>query len=246
MRPSKTVQHDYIRGKWWWSLWPPARVINFIILLCVVIHVFTSFMPVQRYNEWLLAFALSTHLSVEGQLNLISYLSHAFLHGSWQHLISNLIWLYAFGQVVAVRFGAATRRDVIRPLGWFVFLSFYFSAIVFSGLVYVLANLTEVSFLVGASGGISALTAGAIRISFRRFQPFGWGRGLSLPVWDWKVLVMTILYIGSNLAFNPAIGSIVGLEVQPVSVAWEAHVAGFLYGLIMFNFFDRLSGSDVT
>lgn len=80
------------------------------------------------------------------------FLTYAFAHADWMHVISNLIFLWVFGPSVEDRFGRAG------------FLAFFLGGAVLSGLGHVATSPAPV---IGASGAISAIT-GAYLVLFPR------------------------------------------------------------------------------
>ena len=173
---------------------------------------------------------------------VFTYVSHAFLHADLRHLGLNMMMLWLFGQPLAIRFGTNSPGNLRS--GWyggFLFLAFYLSAAVFSAILFTLFNLTESVLLIGASGAVSAVAGAAIRVMMRRYQPGGLRDGKPLHLTDWKVIAVTLFYVAANLV---VLLPLEGWGVPGNSgeeVAWEVHIAGFAYGLLMFGFFDRLS-----
>jgi membrane associated rhomboid family serine protease len=159
-------------------------------------------------------------------------ITYAFLHGSWEHVIFNCLWLLAFG------------TPVIRRFGTMRFMLFFCVTAAISSAFHAIFNLADVSVLVGASGSVSALTAAALR--FAMGQGFaGLGRShenwtypakpLSLALRDSQVLIFIAVWFGINLlgGLGVPLGGGDGLKI-----AWEAHVGGFFAGLLLFSFFD--------
>ncbi len=150
--------------------------------------------------------------------------THAFLHASFAHLGFNLLWLTIFGAPVARRL-----RSGIR------FYLFFLCCAAAGGLFFYLFHLNDSTLLVGASGGITGLLGGLIRFAFHR--PFSRRESVKgiLPLTDRSVLVWAIAIILMNASvvlFGPLVGG--GND----NIAWEAHVGGFLFGLIAFPLFD--------
>jgi membrane associated rhomboid family serine protease len=168
----------------------------------------------------------------DGSLKPWTFVTYAFLHGSLPHLALNSLWLLAFGSPVARRFG-----DVR-------FLLFFLVCAVAGAIAYALVRSTDVIPMVGASGAISGAMAAATRFALRsdvplivlRADPGVMDRLPALPLAqalaDRRVLVFLIVWFGTNLVFGlvPALSE--------GTVAWEAHVGGFLVGLLFFPLFD--------
>jgi membrane associated rhomboid family serine protease len=164
-----------------------------------------------------------------------TFLSYALLHGSWAHLGLNGIWLLAFGTPIARRFGA------LRYL-------LFFALTAAAGAAAHLATQTNAYVpVIGASASISGFMAAAIRFVFQRSGPLGLiGRNdpqsyrvPALPLVhvlrDPRVLVFLAVWFGLNILFG--VGSL-SLDGNDQPVAWQAHIGGFLAGLLAFPLFD--------
>lgn len=156
-------------------------------------------------------------------------LTYAFLHGSWMHLVFNSLWLLAFGAPVARRFGA-----------W-RFLALFLICSVAGALFFWIMRPVDVVPMVGASGAISGVMAAAIRFIFSENGPGVFGRekerGLYSParplievIANKQALGFIIAWFAINLITGFASG-VIGMEG---TIAWEAHIGGFLAGLILF------------
>jgi membrane associated rhomboid family serine protease len=166
-----------------------------------------------------------------------TFVTYAFIHGNLMHLGFNAVWLLAFGTPVARRFG---------PLR---FLIFFLVAAAIGAAVYFAVHAGEQVPMVGASAAISGAMAAAMRFAFQRGGPLGQFRRndeaayrvpatpLSVLLRDRRFIVFLIVWFGVNLLFGLGIVSLPGEGDMPI--AWEAHIGGFLAGLVTFAFFDR-------
>jgi membrane associated rhomboid family serine protease len=82
--------------------------------------------------------------SVPPELTLVTGM---FLHGGWDHLLGNMIYLWVFGD------------DIEEALGRARFVIFYFVAGVAASLGYIVFNPRSTTPLIGASGAISGILA---------------------------------------------------------------------------------------
>jgi membrane associated rhomboid family serine protease len=190
-----------------------------------------AFIPARYDNSLVADGALPGGLGAQ----VWTFVTYAFIHGSWMHLIVNSIWLLPFGAAVARRFGA------LRFLGFF--------AVTAAGgaLTYLLVHGGQKGAVVGASAAISGTMAGAMRFMFQRGGPLGFWRERTdtdyqvpaLPLAgvlrEPRVLIFMIVWFGVNLLFG-LVSLPIGGEDQPI--AWEAHIGGFLAGLFLFSLFD--------
>jgi len=152
-----------------------------------------------------------------------------FMHGSWLHIISNMVFLWAFGP--AVEDLLSSRR----------YLAFYLLGGLIATLAQVAANpLSHVPTL-GASGAIAAVM-GAFLVSFPR------DRIRSLLI---VVVFVSVTYIPAVLLIGVwfliqflSLGAVTRASAAG-GVAYAAHVGGFIFGAIavrLFESHERLSG----
>lgn len=162
-------------------------------------------------------------------------LTYALLHGGWTHLTLNCVTLAAFGTPLARRFG---------PPRFLVFLGV---AAIAGALAHLVAHPFDLTPVVGASAAISGTMAASARFAFAPGAPLGEPRfalrraaesdpaaALSHMFTNRRALAFLGIWLGVNLLFGvfpQAAGS-------SSPIAWEAHVGGFLVGLILFGLFD--------
>jgi membrane associated rhomboid family serine protease len=168
-----------------------------------------------------------------------SFVTYAFIHGDWTHLGLNSVWLLAFGTPVARRFGAVR------------FLAFFAVTAAAGAAVHLATHSHAFVPMVGASASISGFMAGAMRFAFQRSGPLGLiGRDnlaayrvpalpLVAVLRDFRVLTFLAVWFGLNLLFG--IGSLT-LDGGEQAIAWQAHIGGFLAGLLAFAAFDPVKG----
>ncbi|GAA2910822.1 rhomboid family intramembrane serine protease [Streptomyces mexicanus] len=133
-----------------------------------------------------------------------------FVHGSWVHLLGNMLFLYVFGAMTEQR------------MGRIAFLLFYLGCGYLALLGYAAAHAASEQTLVGASGAISAVL-GAFLYLFPRARvtsvlPFLFFLPLRLPAW-------IVLPFWAALQWVAA-----GQATHGPGVAYLAHVVGFALG----------------
>src|SRR5215471_1934351 len=87
--------------------------------------------------------------------HLITFLTSMFLHGSWSHILGNMVFLWAFGPEI---------EDAMNPGRY---LAFYLAGGVVAGLAQVVASPGSNVPTLGASGAIAAVM-GAFLITYPR------------------------------------------------------------------------------
>jgi len=178
--------------------------------------------------------ALARYVLADGEGRPWTALTYALLHGSWAHVLINSVWLSAFGTPIARRCGAAR----------FFLLSA--AAAIGGAVLYAYVNPLQILPMIGASAAVSGLMAGA---SWFIFSPAGWhpeGRitqpherpreALGDMIRNRQVLVFLGVWFAANYVF----AFVQPVGVTDASIAWEAHVGGFLVGLAIFPLIDPL------
>ncbi|HQZ12668.1 MAG TPA: rhomboid family intramembrane serine protease [Devosia sp.] len=141
--------------------------------------------------------------------NLVTY---AFLHADWLHLLSNMLFLWVFGD------------NVEDALGHVKFLIFYLACAVFGGLAHMAFNLNGNAPLIGASGAVAGVL-GAYLVLYPHARVFVLFRiviPIPLPV---PALWMLAVWIATQVFY-----ALVGSD-EPV--AWWAHIGGVIAGAIL-------------
>lgn len=151
--------------------------------------------------------------------------THLFLHGGWAHVVLNALGLLAFGAGVARLLGPG-------PRGTALFLGFYLLCGVIAGLGYVALHPAGETPVVGASGAVAGLMAGASRLIERPGRLSGLG---SPPVASMAAAWLAINLIAAVVGTLPGAGG--------ASIAWEAHLAGYAAGLLLIGPVARLAGA---
>lgn len=178
---------------------------------------------------------LAREIVAEGASKPWTTVSYALLHGSWMHLTLNSVWLLAFGTAVARRFGA------------FRFLAFLVVTAIGGALGHFATHAGDVGPMVGASASVSGCMAAAIRFVFQPGAPLGAYRlteeqsyrlpalPLGAVLRDSRVVTFLAVWFIMNLATGLGAEE---LGFTDSAIAWEAHVGGFLVGILAFRLFD--------
>ena len=144
-----------------------------------------------------------------------------FLHGGWMHLLGNMLFLWIYGDNVEDAMGHAR------------FLAFYLLCGAAAIFVQALANPDSPYPIIGASGAISGVL-GAYLLLFPRARvltlvllPFFFTT-LRMPV-----MLLLLLWFAVQLISDLAVSD------GGASVAFRAHIGGFLTGMLLVPVFKR-------
>lgn len=179
--------------------------------------------------------ALAQYILADGEGRPWTALTYAALHGSWAHLLMNSVWLAAFGTPIARRCGAAR------------FFALFALSAIGGAVFYAFMNPMQVFPMIGASGAVSGLMAGA---SWFMFAPATWhweGRLTQpherprQPLADMARNRSVLIFLGIWFVTNYVFAFVQPIDMAGSSIAWEAHMGGFLIGLLVFPWLDPLS-----
>jgi membrane associated rhomboid family serine protease len=147
-----------------------------------------------------------------------SFISNLFLHGSWTHLVVNLLFMYIFGDNVEDRMGKAP------------FIVFYLICGFFASVLQWYFDPMLAIPVVGASGAIAGVLA-----AYFFLYPL---ERVILFLFPILVPVPAIAFLGIwvMIQLHDATTSVL-FEGGTVDVAWWAHIGGFIAGCILYRFF---------
>jgi membrane associated rhomboid family serine protease len=156
---------------------------------------------------------------------VLSVLFSMFLHAGWLHLLGNMLFLVIFGNNIEDRF-----RKI-------PYLLFYLASGYVAAYGFALANQTSAEPIIGASGAIAG-ALGAYLVLYPRAKvwslvPFLFFIPVRFPAW--LVLGMWFVLQWVYAAGYAASGA--------GSVAYVAHVFGFLFGVVVGLFVRAASES---
>lgn len=169
-------------------------------------------------------------------------LSYGLLHADWAHIGLNAIWLLAFGTPVARRCGAGRFFAVLA------------ATTLAGALAQWAAHPFDIAPVIGASAAVSGCMGATLRFMFQPHVPMAAiidaaaegrrqaflqpARPLRGVLADRRAATFMVAWFVTNLIFGLGSGSL-GLASGPI--AWEAHIGGFLAGLLLFGFFDPVA-----
>jgi membrane associated rhomboid family serine protease len=224
----------------------PAVIVAMLALMALIHAVRTLLLTPAESNDILWLFAFDPLRYGGGVLpagglpggfgaEIWTFVTYALLHASWTHYGVNAIWFLAFGTAVARRFGTAR------------FLIFFVVTAAAGAIAHLVAYGGQDAPVIGASAAISGTMAAAMRFAFQRGGPLSfWRTGseadyrvpavpLLQALREPAVIVFLLVWFGLNFVFGLWASPLIG---QNEVVAWQAHIGGFLAGLLLFPWFD--------
>jgi len=170
-----------------------------------------------------------------------TFVTYSLLHANLTHIGFNVLWLLPFGSALARRFGAVR---------FFLFMAVTAAA---GALAHLLTHEHALAPVIGASASVSGTMAAAMRFAFVQGSFLSFSRSdadaaakvpalsLSQALRNRRVLSFLAVWFGVNIVFG--VWSL-SIGTEGVSVAWQAHIGGFLAGLFLFALFDPVPHTD--
>jgi len=144
-----------------------------------------------------------------------------FLHGGWWHLISNMVYLWVFGNNIEDR------------LGHLKYLFFYLTCGALAALCQWFIGINSIIPSLGASGAISGVL-GAYLIWFPRarittliFLGF-FITTINVPA----LVIIGIFFLQNLISGFASLQTAANMSVETGGVAYWAHLGGFIVGMI--------------
>jgi membrane associated rhomboid family serine protease len=145
-----------------------------------------------------------------------------FMHGSWEHLIGNMVFLWVFG------------NNIEDSMGHVRFVVFYLLCGLAAALAHIMMTPGSAVPAVGASGAISGIMGGYI-VLYPRVSVHTW-----IPPFFF-VSLRAFFLLGYWFILQLSMGMVtLGPEVgEQGGVAVWAHVGGFAAGVVLIKFFQK-------
>jgi rhomboid family protein len=157
-------------------------------------------------------------------INIVTPFISMFLHGSWLHILGNMLYLFVFG------------RAVEDSMGSMRFAAFYIICGLVAAATHIAFNAASPVPTVGASGAISGVMGGYLVLyPTARVRMFFIIFILRFPAW----LVLVWWFLTQALAGLEQLNQINSSSTNSVAV-W-AHVGGFIAGAVLVKFFVKPS-----
>ncbi|WP_017318901.1 rhomboid family intramembrane serine protease [Mastigocladopsis repens] len=145
-----------------------------------------------------------------------------FLHGGWWHLISNMVFLWVFGNNIEDR------------LGHLKYLIFYLGCGALAALCQWVIGINSAIPSLGASGAISGvLGAYIIRFPHARVMSFVFLGFFFTTIRVPALLLIGIFFIQNVISGLANLQAAANMSVETGGVAYWAHIGGFVFGVIL-------------
>jgi membrane associated rhomboid family serine protease len=186
----------------------------------IVVNVFVFLLELMRGDAFVMQWSAIPAQIISGH-HWITVFTAMFMHGSWSHIIGNMIFLWAFGP------------EIEDAMGRGRYLVFYLAGGLVAMLAQIAADTHSTVPNLGASGAIAAVM-GAFIVTYPRDRI--------------KAVLFILIFV--RITFIPA-ALLIGFwfltqlihagaiaQVQTGGVAYLAHVGGFVFGAITARLFE--------
>jgi membrane associated rhomboid family serine protease len=193
-----------------------------VTALIIVVNVFVFLLELVRGDAFVMQWSAIPAQITSGH-HWITILTAMFMHGSWSHIIGNMIFLWAFAP------------EIEDAMGRGRYLVFYLMGGLIAMLAQVAADPHSTIPNLGASGAIAAVM-GAFIVTYPRD----------------RIKSVLFIFVFARITFIPA-ALLIGFwfltqlvhagtvaKVQTGGVAYLAHVGGFVFGAVTARLFENL------
>ena len=160
-------------------------------------------------------------LSINWSREWTTLFTSQFLHGGWWHLISNMVYLWVFGNNIEDR------------LGHFKYLLFYLTCGAIAALCQWFIGMYSAVPSLGASGAISGVLGAYLiwfpqaRITTLIFLGF-FVTTVNIPA----LVIIGIFFVQNLISGFASLQAAANMSVETGGVAYWAHLGGFVVGSI--------------
>ena len=188
-----------------------THIRSLILILCSIVFFIQLSLENSNYFTYYFGFkpkSLFLGSDLPFLLPTFTLITSIFMHGGWLHFLGNMLYLWIFADNVEDKLGAKR------------FVCFYLISGVFASLTQAFFNFNSEVPMIGASGSIAGVL-GAYLYFFPRAKvlvliPFFIFFTVKVPAYI--LLIFWFLYQFLNLSNIDS------------SVAWLAHIGGFIFG----------------
>lgn len=207
----------------------PSRTFPVVNLLLIIVNlaVFVHELSLgKNQDQFIFTYGvIPAQLVAEGFTaeQLIRLTTVMFLHGGWFHVLSNMLYLWIFGDNVEDR------------MGHFKYLVFYLLTGYIATIAHVLYFPLSKAPLIGASGAIAGVL-GAYLILYPRAKVLTL---VFIFIFIQIIPIPAVVFLGIWFVLQLLSGTASQAGQAAQSVAFWAHIGGFVAGMLLVKLFAR-------
>lgn len=197
-----------------------------IILIAINVYIFVRYLLLGDTDSFVVEYALTPErINLFDYRTLYSFLTSQFLHGSFFHVITNMWFLWVFGD------------NVEEKIGRIKYLGLYLTAGVVGALLQYLINPESTIPMLGASGAVSGVL-GAYFVLFKHHSI------KSVVLLFFVITTVNVpagiyIFYWFILQLFQGFASIPTLSMETGGVAFFAHVGGFGVGYVLARLLNK-------
>ncbi len=179
----------------------------------VLVFFFQASLDPAAFNAFVTEFGSIPSEIVRGE-DMFTLITNMFLHGSWMHLIGNMLYLYVFGD------------NIEASIGNFKFLGFYLLWWIAASAGHIFLNIWSSIPAVWASGAIAA-------VLWAYLVMFPWSKVKMLYLYGMRTMLVPASYfliIWIGMQMFSGVSSSVTWGGTWGGTAWWAHIWWFAFG----------------
>lgn len=187
-----------------------------LVLINIGIFIYQIMLPSQEeISNFVLRYG-AVPIKITNGVDVSNLFTCMFLHGGIMHLVGNMLMLWIFGD------------NIEATVGHYKFLLFYLLTGLAASLAHIFFNLQSTMPMIGASGAISGCL-GAYLILFpkNKVKIF-----FFFIVFRIAAFIVIGLWIGGQILSTMQTFSLKTTHTQSESIAYMAHIGGFVAGII--------------
>ncbi|MEM2921636.1 MAG: rhomboid family intramembrane serine protease [Candidatus Bathyarchaeia archaeon] len=185
-----------------------------LIALNVIVFLYESSMSEYGLNRFIYQYGF-----VSARIQILTVFTSMFIHADILHLLSNMLYLYIFGD------------NVEDSMGHFVYLLFYVTSGIGASFFHYVSDPVSMIPAIGASGAIS----GVLGAYFMRY-PWARIRTIVTGIVFWRIArVPALIFIGFWFVLQLFYVTMTDYS----GIAYWAHIGGFVVGFLASIFFPK-------
>ena len=203
----------------------PSRTFPYITVTIIILNALAWFYEISMPDEETLNRFLLMYGVVPVAFSKATLITSMFLHGSWSHVIGNMWYLWIFGDNVEDRVGHGR------------FIVFYLLCGIVAAWAQVAMSPESVVPIVGASGAIAGVM-GAYFVLYPHSRVLTLLPWIFIQVVELPAIFLLGFWFLMQLLNAGAVAATAGVRGGG-GVAFAAHVAGFVAGVVGIFIFKR-------
>lgn len=186
----------------------PRKSFPYVTISLIALNVLIFLWSLTNFES-----VINTFGFVPAAASILTIFTSMFLHGGFDHILGNMLYLWIFGDNVEDKFGKV------------FFIIFYLLAGLAATLTHWLTNIGSAVLAIGASGAISGVL-GSYIVLFPKARIHTIGRFGLTTISAWVM-------IGLWFLIQLLLGSASFFGGQGSGIAFWAHVGGFVFGFVV-------------